>query len=230
MKSTEAKTTTERGCPSRSNVRSQGTAPKAQPLDEGRDLLRLGQPRSVAAISISARLRRLVAFLIVILALASRVVAATCSSPPTNLIGWWPGDGNANDIVSTNNGFLQGGATASGAGFVSSAFTFDGTNGFVQIPNSASLRPTNLTIEAWVRFSGLDSAGSGGSPAGDQYIVFRQNTRSTDFEGFDLSKTRVGQRPGCRDSLFYHHQHWTLVSRRRRSRIKLHSNLCQWRP
>ena len=61
----------------------------------------------------------------------------------------------------------------------------------VQIPDSAALRPTNLTIEAWVRFSSLDSAGSGGSPAGDQYIVFKQNTRRPNFEGFDLSKTRV---------------------------------------
>src|SRR5262245_45350712 len=107
---------------------------------------------------------------------AFRAFAATCFSAPTNVVGWWPGDGNANDIVGTNNGTLQGGATAAAAGMVGSAFTFDGTNGFVQIPNSASLRPTNLTIEAWVRFSCLDSAGSGGSPAGDQYIVFRQNT------------------------------------------------------
>src|SRR5882672_8900968 len=89
-----------------------------------------------------------------------RASAASCFSAPTNLVGWWPGDGNASDIVGTNNGTLQGGATASGAGMVGSAFTSDGTNGFVQIPNSASLRPTNLTIEAWVRFTGLDSAGS----------------------------------------------------------------------
>ena len=37
----------------------------------------------------------------------------------------------------------------------------------------------------------MDSAGSGGSPAGDQYIVFKQNTQTWNFEGFDLSKTRV---------------------------------------
>jgi hypothetical protein len=42
-----------------------------------------------------------------------------------------------------------------------------------------------------VQFSALDSTGLGGSPAGDQYLVFKQNTRSGDFEGFDLSKTRV---------------------------------------
>jgi Concanavalin A-like lectin/glucanases superfamily/Immunoglobulin I-set domain len=75
---------------------------------------------------------------------------------------------------------------------VAQAFSFDGTNNYVQTPDSPALRPTNLTIEAWVRFASLDSAASGGSPPGDQYIVFRQNTRSSAFEGFDLSKTRVG--------------------------------------
>src|SRR6266850_2812372 len=124
--------------------------------------------------------------------LAAQPVAADCLSSTDGLLGWWPGDGNANNIFGTNNGTLQGGATANAAGLVASAFNFDGTNGSVQIPDSTFLRPANLTIEAWVRFASLDSAGSGGSPAGDQYIVFRQNTRASDFEGFDLSKTRVG--------------------------------------
>jgi hypothetical protein len=71
---------------------------------------------------------------------------------------------------------------------VGATFTFDGTNSYVQIPDTAVLRPTNLTVEAWVRFDGLDSAGN--SSAGQQYIVFRQNSRSTAFEGFALTKTR----------------------------------------
>ncbi len=110
---------------------------------------------------------------------------------PDGLVGWWPGNGNANDMASGNNGILQGGATAGAVGEVDQAFSLDGTNGYVQIPDSPTLRPTNLTLGAWVRFRSLDSAGSGGSPAGDQYIVFKQNTRSGDFEGFDLSKTRL---------------------------------------
>ncbi|MGD0263203.1 MAG: LamG domain-containing protein, partial [Verrucomicrobiota bacterium] len=129
---------------------------------------------------------------LVALAATSGVFGAPgCVTPPSGLAGWWPGDGNANDIAGTNNGTLQGGATATAAGMIAQAFSFDGTNAYVQIPNNAALQPTNLTIEAWVRFSSLDSAGSGGSPAGDQYIVFKQNSQTWNFEGFDLSKTRV---------------------------------------
>jgi lysophospholipase L1-like esterase len=120
------------------------------------------------------------------------VRGADCSAPPGSLAGWWPAEGNANDVASTNHGSFQGGATVGATGLVGSAFSFDGTNGFVQIPDASVFHPTNLTIECWVRFSSLESAGSGGSPAGDQYIVFKQNSRSSSFEGFDLSKTRSG--------------------------------------
>ena len=50
----------------------------------------------------------------------ARILAATpgafgapsCLTPTTGLSGWWPGDGNANDIAGANNGALQGGGTA----------------------------------------------------------------------------------------------------------------------
>jgi len=119
------------------------------------------------------------------------VRAQSCDPPPAGIISWWPGDVNANDITGSNNGILEGGATATATGLVGEAFSFDGTNGYVQIPNAASLSPTNFTVEAWVLFSSLNSAGSGGSPAGDQYIVFKQNTQTYNFEGIALSKTRT---------------------------------------
>ena len=51
------------------------------------------------------------------------------------------------------------------------------------------LKPTNLTVEAWVR-SGI---GYSNTPTvGRQYIVFKEFFDS-DFEGYDLSKTRVLQ-------------------------------------
>ena len=118
------------------------------------------------------------------------VTVPTNCTVPSGMIGWWPGEGSAADIIGTNNGTLQGGATASAAAFVGLGFTFDGTNNFVSIPDSVSLKPTNLTIEAWVKFNSLDSAGAAAVPAGFQWIVFKQNTRSSAFEGFFLGKAR----------------------------------------
>ncbi len=62
-------------------------------------------------------------------------LVAPCVSSPAGLIGWWPGDGNANDIAGTNHGALQGSATANTAGVAGSAFKLNGTNGYVQIPD-----------------------------------------------------------------------------------------------
>ena len=115
---------------------------------------------------------------------------ASCDPPPAGMVSWWPGDGSAADLIGSNNGMLEGGATATAAGFDGEAFSFDGTNGYVQIPDAVALRPTNFTVETWVRFTSLNSTASGGSPAGDQYIVFKQNSQTYNFEGIDLSKTR----------------------------------------
>jgi hypothetical protein len=79
------------------------------------------------------------------------VFSPTCATPPAGLVGWWPGEGNANDIADTNNGILSGGASFA-SGEVGQAFSFDGTNGTVTVPDSSSLRLTNqLTIEFWVK-------------------------------------------------------------------------------
>jgi len=80
-----------------------------------------------------------------------------CLPPPAGLVGWWPGDGNANDIVGSNHGTLQNGATF-GAGKVGQAFRFDGANDIVQVPDAPSLNfsPTSpITVDLWAyRISG----------------------------------------------------------------------------
>jgi hypothetical protein len=73
-----------------------------------------------------------------------------CVSPSTNAVGWWAGDGNAYDLAHTNFGSLHNGAT-NAAGIVAQAFSLDGVNDYVQIPNNTDLNPTNaLTIETWI--------------------------------------------------------------------------------
>src|SRR5690606_37550561 len=83
-----------------------------------------------------------------------------CTVAPANLIGWWPGDGNARDIVGTNHGNFFGGATASAPGVVGQAMKFDGTNSYIAIPDSPQLRPSTLTVECWVLFTSLDGIGN----------------------------------------------------------------------
>jgi hypothetical protein len=80
-----------------------------------------------------------------------------CQPPPLGLVGWWNGDSNANDSVGGNNGTLQNGASFA-VGEVHQAFSFNGVNQFVQIPDAPALDPVNsLTVEAWVYLTGNPS-------------------------------------------------------------------------
>lgn len=130
------------------------------------------------------------------------VPAGTISYPtPPGTISWWPGDGNANDIYSTNNGTLQAGATATNIGVDGTAFLFDGTNNYLSIPDAPSLHPTNFTIESWMRCDLLDTPSAPGeSYPGQQYIIFHQNNNTGGFEGFDLAKDREPRFTGTNDT------------------------------
>jgi len=76
----------------------------------------------------------------------------TCTPPPPDMVSWWPGDDNANDIQNSNNGILQNGASFA-AGKVGRAFSFDGVGSYVVVPDSPNLdfSPISpLTVDAWV--------------------------------------------------------------------------------
>ena len=74
-----------------------------------------------------------------------------CDPAPAGLVGWWAGEGNANDSFGMNDGTLQGGVSF-GGGEVGQAFNFDGVSGTVVVPDAPSLRLTSqLTIEAWIK-------------------------------------------------------------------------------
>ena len=75
-----------------------------------------------------------------------------CVPPPSGLVSWWRGEGNALDQVSGNNGVLFNGAGFD-AGIVGQAFRFNGgSNSYVEVADSPTLRFTNaLTIECWAK-------------------------------------------------------------------------------
>ena len=82
---------------------------------------------------------------------------------PINLVGLWRFNGDAND--SSDNG-LNGTFSSSGASLVVDGFeqalNVDGT-GWVQVPDSSLLEPSEITVEAWVKRLG--------SPGSAKYIV-----------------------------------------------------------
>jgi hypothetical protein len=76
------------------------------------------------------------------------VLAQNCVPPPADIIAWWPGETNANDISGErNHAQLQNGATAGVPGKVGKAFQFDGAN---DIALTSVLLPQQGTIELWV--------------------------------------------------------------------------------
>ncbi len=80
---------------------------------------------------------------------AYTAVCDTCVAPPSGLVGWWPGDGNADDVVGPNNGTLQGAVTFA-SGEVAQAFSFDGT-GYVDASDSnLPVGNSSATISAWI--------------------------------------------------------------------------------
>jgi hypothetical protein len=76
--------------------------------------------------------------------------SSDCLTPPAGLVGWWPGESNANDIAGTNNGTLIGGGSFV-SGEVGQAFSFNGASQCVQIPYAPSLASSNYSVEAWVK-------------------------------------------------------------------------------
>ena len=73
-----------------------------------------------------------------------------CAVLPPGLVSWWGGNGNANDIIGAYNGTLVNG-TSFAPGKVGQAFSFDGVDDHVFVPNSLSIDGgAEATYVAWV--------------------------------------------------------------------------------
>jgi hypothetical protein len=93
-------------------------------------------------------------------------VRCDCIEPPSGVVAWWLGDGNAEDLVSGLNGTPVGGATFA-PGQVRQAFLLDGVDDVVETPAAAALS-FGFGRSAWKAGSGPRAwralAASGGSP------------------------------------------------------------------
>jgi hypothetical protein len=87
--------------------------------------------------------------------------AASCVPRPGGLVGWWPGDGNTNDIVGSNHAVLMDGATftSPGGGKVDGAFSLDGAGDWVEVDTGTTVGnfgTDDFTVDLWVYFRTLD--------------------------------------------------------------------------
>ena len=101
----------------------------------------------------------------------SYVAAQSCTTPPANMVGWWPADGKATDLAGPNNGKLMHRATFT-TGYVGEAFDLNGTKQYVDVKNSPQLDVSagDFTVDAWVYLNVLGEL--------DQSIVDKMDDQS----------------------------------------------------
>jgi hypothetical protein len=84
----------------------------------------------------------------------AHIGTGACITPPSGLVSWWDGDGNANDLMNRNQGTLVNGATFATA-FVGQGFGFDGVDDYVSAPGAYIDSLQQLTIETWVKLNSM---------------------------------------------------------------------------
>ncbi len=70
-------------------------------------------------------------------------------------VAWYKGEGNADDAVGGYSGAVVGNVQYA-PGQSGEAFSFDGVDSYVQVPNTANLEPSTVSVEAWVNSSVAD--------------------------------------------------------------------------
>jgi hypothetical protein len=72
--------------------------------------------------------------------------------PTDGLVGWWPFNGNAVDESGNGNDGAVNGATLTPdrVGNANTAYAFDGIDDKIEVPNSNSLNPANVTFNFWM--------------------------------------------------------------------------------
>ena len=107
--------------------------------------------------------------------------------PLDGLVGFWPGEKNARDSMGNLDG--EPANVSYVPGVFGKAFHFNGSNALVQIPDFPGLKPSNITVSAWVKLDAQSS--SHAALPGMQTIVFKLNSRDPrqgNFVGYALSK------------------------------------------
>ncbi len=123
---------------------------------------------------------------------------------PSGLISWWKADGNAFDAEGGNNGNMYGGGGYL-PGYLNAAFSFDGLNDYVEVPNNTSLDfgpGEDFSLSAW--FKGPDQQSWQGTILSKLYV------------GNSLTKRNYGyslmlRGPGSPNAAIYPQASWGQV-------------------
>ena len=97
------------------------------------------------------------------IALSAQILHAQVPSyvSTNGLIGYWPFNGNANDLSGNGNNGTVNGATLTSDRFgnFNSSYSFDGVNDFIEIP---TINFSNYTISSWVNLDSFATTSTGG--------------------------------------------------------------------
>ena len=76
-------------------------------------------------------------------------VPPPCAPPASQLVGWWPAENGAVDIMGGNHGVASAGVTYV-PGKVGQAFNFDGSTSSFVVPAATNLAFESMTFETWI--------------------------------------------------------------------------------
>lgn len=123
------------------------------------------------------------------LALQSARAQTSCAVQAKGAVGWYPGDGTANDIARANHGTPQAQVTYA-AGHAGQAFAFDGDTDAVAVGNPEHLRLQNFTIESWVKRASATQATLDSPDAG---LIFGYGQNGYAFYIFNDGRLALGK-------------------------------------
>jgi uncharacterized repeat protein (TIGR03803 family) len=129
----------------------------------------------------------------------------SCVTPPSGMVSWWSGDGNANDLQGGNNGILQNSASATAVGRVGQAFSFNGVNDYVTVANHATLNGlSSATIDAWIKLNtvGGRQAIVSKVPVGEYYLLINNGRLS--FENNNVGSGAFTGATQLSPNVWYH--------------------------
>jgi hypothetical protein len=131
------------------------------------------------------------------IALSAQTLMAQVPSyvPTDGLVGYWPFDGNANDISGNgNNGTNNGAAlTTDRFGNINSAYTFNGSSSFIAVPHNTIFNMQKATWNVWVK-SNVSTTGNG------RYIMGKRDDAAhmvTFYERNGLGGQEIGWASGA---------------------------------